>query len=73
MEPTAATRKAAQPVHDAPGAPSSEARIASFETKPSIGGMPAIDAHPSAITAKLKGIRLYSPGGKRRRSRVSVA
>jgi hypothetical protein len=34
--------------------------------------MPAIDAHPSAITAKLKGIRLYSPGGKRRRSRVSV-
>ena len=56
------------------GPPVSSAPVSSdsLETKPSIGGRPAIDMQPSTVTAKEPGIVRHS-AGMRRSSRVCTA
>ena len=53
---------AAQPVQAPPGASSRPVNTDSFDTNPSIGGIPAMDAQPSTTTANEAGARPMSRG-----------
>ncbi|SII70570.1 Uncharacterised protein [Mycobacteroides abscessus subsp. abscessus] len=53
-------------IHPEPGTSKSAVNSDSLDTNPSSGGMPAIEAHPSAMTAKATGA-----GPMRRGMRVS--
>ena len=58
-----------QPIQAAPGASNAPVSRDSLETKPSIGGSPAIDAQPSTVTTKVAGSARHI-AGMRRSSRV---